>query len=216
MPINFGESLQSISSGSGNIFGLIIWIMIIGTLGLLLLGLAAWWWFFKKKWNIRVEFKMIRSDGNYVYGEWGKGYFNAKRGVVFIKRPGMRQPKIAIKIFDIKEYIQGDNLITVIQLSPDDYRPVLPVSWTEHLEEYEEIDDKTGKPTGKVELVKEAVLNIKTETGLNKAWKSAFEEAAKQAYSLKSFFTQFQTPIAIGIVLVCSFVGFAILWTKIG
>ncbi len=216
MPTNFGEAISSIGGGAGGILTVIIWIFVIGLLGLVILGFLIWWWFFKKKWNIKVEFKMIRSDGQYVYGEWGKGFFNAKRGVVFIKRPGIRQPKIPMKVFDVKKYLQGDNLLTVVQISPDDYRPVLPSSYTTHEVEYEEFDDETGKPTGETKVVKETLLNIKTETGLNKAWKSAFEEASKQAYSLKSFFTQFQTPIAIGIVIVCCFVGFAILWTKIG
>jgi len=163
----------------------------------------------KKRWNLKVEIKLPRSDGRLVNGEWGKGYFNSKRGVVYIKRPGGFSPKIPLKIFDPKRYLQGENLITVIQLSPIDYRPVLPESFLEHLVEFK--DEKTGEIT----TVKESVLNIKCDTGHSKAWQQAFDAASKQAYSLKSFMQQFQTPIAIAIVLVAVFVGFAAVWTQL-
>ena len=116
---------------------------------------------------------------------------------------------VPIRIFDIRKYLQGSSTLTVIQVGPEDYRPVLNDSWTEHVVTYQ--DDKTGD----IQEVKEAILNIKVDSGLNKAWKSAWESAARNAYSIRSFFTQFQTPIAIGIVVICCFVGFAILWTKI-
>jgi hypothetical protein len=63
--------------------------------------------------------------------------------------------------------------------------------------------------------VKESILNIKVDSGLNKAWKSSWDSTARQAYSIRSFLQQFQTPIAIGIVIICCFVGFAILYSKI-
>ena len=105
--------------------------------------------------------------------------------------------------------MQGSFIITVLQVGPEDFRPVLNDSWTEHIETYK--DPKTGE----IKEVKESILNIKVDSGLNKAWKSAWDAAAKNAYSIRSFFTQFQTPIAIGIVLISSFVGFAILYSKI-
>jgi hypothetical protein len=86
---------------------------------------------------------------------------------------------------------------------------VLNDSWTEHVETYK--DDKTNE----VIEVKESILNIKVDSGLNKAWKSSWDAAAKNAYSVKSFLQQFQVPISIGIVVVCCFVGFAILWSKV-
>jgi len=87
----------------------------------------------KKRWNLDVEIKLPRSDGKIINSEWGKGYFHSKRGVVFIKRPGFSSPKVALKIFDPKRFIQGDKTITVVQLSPVDYRPVLPESFLKNL-----------------------------------------------------------------------------------
>ncbi len=186
-------------------------MMLIGTVMVLMLVIVIFIGFIiwnKKRWNLNVEIKLPRSDGQIVNGEWGKGYFNTKRGVVFIKRPGFISPKIPLKIFDPKRYLQGDKLITVVQLSPSDYRPILPTSYLNYEVEYE--DDKTGE----VHTVKESVLNIKCDTGHSKAWEQAFDAASRQAYSLKSFLQQFQTPIAIAIVLVAVFVGFAALWTQ--
>ena len=115
-----------------------------------------------------------------------------------------------MKIFDLKEYMQGEDLITVEQIGPDDYRPVKPDSFSTYISEYE--DDKTGE----IKEIKESVMNIKIDTGLNKAWRSSWDNSAKNAYSLTSFFQQFQTPIAIGIVVISVFVGFAVIWSRLG
>ena len=127
-----------------------------------------------------------------------------------MKRKGITQRKVPIPVFDIKRYLQGTDLLTVVQLGPEDYRPVINDSWTERVVEYE--DDETGE----VKEVKESVLNIKMDDGLNKAWKSSWDASAKKAYSLSTFFTQFQTPIAIAIVIIAVFVGFAIIWARLG
>lgn len=204
-----GDILGGITSQTGTVlWGIGLIIVVGGTALLLIFGGFLWWWF-KKRWNLKVEFKLTRSDGRLTTAEWGKGYFNAKRGVCFVKRPGLRQRAIPIKIFDIRRYVQGDNVITVIQVGSEDFRPVLNESWQEHSVEY--VDDETGE----TKVVKETILNIKVDTGLNKAWKTAFESAAKKAYSLTTFFQQFQVPIAIAIVVISLFVGFAIIWTRL-
>lgn len=193
----------------GSSVGLMILIGTMMVVVLLIISMVGFFTWNRKRWNLQVEIKLPRSDGKIVNGEWGQGYFSSKRGVVFIKRPGFLSPKIPLKIFDPKRYLQGDRLITVVQLSPVDYRPVLPESFLTHEVEYE--DEKTGE----ISIVKEAVLNIKCDTGHSKAWQQAFDAASKQAYSLKSFMQQFQTPIAIAIVLVAVFVGFAAVWTQL-
>jgi len=205
------DDLGSIVGGvipQGSTIGLFILIGALALIAFLILAFIAFFIWNRKRWNLDVEIKLPRSDGTIINGEWGKGYFNSKRGVVYIKRSGVTSPKVPLKIFDPKRYLQGDRLITVLQLSPTDYRPVLPKSFLTHEVKY--TDDKTGE----VHTIKESVLNIKCDTGHSKAWQQSFEAASKQAYSLKSFIQQFQTPIAIAIVLVAVFVGFAALWTQ--
>ena len=189
----------------------IIWYVFLGLVILIMLAVIIGLFVFKKRWNLDVEFKLTRNDGRITNAEWGKGYYDSKKGVVFVRRPGMGRfsKGVAIKIFDIRRYLQGTSVITVIQVGPEDFRPVLNDSWTEHIELYK--DDTTGE----VVEVKESILNIKVDSGLNKAWKSSWDSAAKNAYSIRSFMSQFQTPIAVGIVIICCFVGFAILWSKV-
>lgn len=231
--MSIGDTFSS-AIPSGSVVGLIFLLIIVGSIVLVIFGGLALVIWQKKKWNLKVEIKLPRSDGRLVNGEWGKGYFHSKRGVVYIKRPGFMQPKIPLKIFDPKRYLQGADLITVVQLSPVDYRPVLPDSFLKHEVEFvcdkdyggghsfiEKLNFSRDKDEqietlkkGDVVMVKESVLNIKCDTGHSKAWEQAFDAASKQAYSLKSFMQQFQTPIAVAIVLVAVFVGIAALWTQ--
>lgn len=212
------EVFASVTSGSGNILGTFILSILIGGFAIVLALSGVAYWYFKKRWNLRVEIKLPRSDGKIIHGEWGKGFYNAKRGVVFIRRKGQGFKSIPMEVFDVRKYLQGTDLLTVIQVAPEDYRPVLNDSWTEY--KSKKRDKKTGEiilgTDGKPLYEKLSILNIKIDTGLNKAWKSSWEAAAKSAYSLQSFFTQFQTPIAIGIVILSTFVGFAIIWTRLG
>lgn len=189
----------------------VILYVALGAIILIMLSIIIGFLYFKKRWNLDVEFKLTRSDGRITNSEWGKGHYNAKKGVVYVRRNNMGRFSggVPIKIFDIRRYIQGESIITVLQVGPEDYRPVLNDSWTEHVATYK--DDVTGE----IKEVKEAILNIKVDSGLNKAWKSSWDAAAKNAYSIRNFLSQFQTPIAIGIVVICCFVGFAILWTKV-
>lgn len=192
----------------GSTLGLIVLLIVIGIISLVFFGGIGFFIYNKKKWNLKVEIKLPRSDGKIINSEWGKGFFHSKRGVVYIVRPGWFQQKIPLKIFDPKRYLQGSDTLTVIQLSPIDYRPVLPDSFLTHVVTYK--DDKTGKEV----KVKESILDIICDSGHDKAWQVAFDAAAKRAYSLQSFFQQFQTPISIAIVLVAVFVGIAALWTQ--
>lgn len=189
----------------------VMWYIILGIVILIMLAIIFVIFYFRKKWNLTVIFELTRNDAKLTNCEIGKGFYNSKKGVVFVRRPTMGKfsSGVAIKIFDIRRYLQSGDILHVLQVGPEDFRPVLVDSWTEHVATY--TDDKTGE----TKEVKESILNIKVDSGLNKAWKSAWDSAAKNAYSIRSFMSQFQTPIAIGIVLICSFVGFSILYSKI-
>ncbi len=226
---DFGTTLQSFTSGGRGVLFTSIMIAIVFAIAAIILAVVYFFVYQRRKWNLKVEIKLVRSDGKIINGEWGKGLYNQKRGVVLIKRPtaSMFSKPIPIKIFDPKLYMQGSDLITVIQIGPEDYRPVLNESWTEHLVEYEDTDkplkdgggnpllDEKGNQLYETISVKESILNIKTDVGTNKAWQNAWEESAKQAFTIQSFLTQFQAPIAVGIVVIACFVGFAVLWTKL-
>jgi len=221
-----GDVISSVGPGSQTVVYTTIWIF-IAIFAVLILGGLAWWGISRRKANLQVEMKLPRSDGQIINAEWGKGSYDAKRGVVLIKRPGKGMGWSPMKIFDVKRYLQGSNLLTVIQVGADDFRPVLNRSYTEHEVEYIDetkpltdangnaVVNSAGNPVYETTTVKEAVMNIKTEHGRNKAWRIAWEDAARNAFTIQSILRQYQTPIAIGIVVVCCFLGFAILWTKL-
>lgn len=158
----------------------------------------------KKKWFLNVEFKIPRADGKIVNSEWGKGTYNARKGVVFVKRDG--KPQAAIKPFDVKKYLQGGGkkgkeTLTVIQVGIEDYRPVLLDSFLEMT------DDETGQEA--------ALMNIKIDTTESKAWKESFEREAKSAYSIQTLFQQYAQYIGFGILFFMIFIGFAILYGRV-
>lgn len=204
---DFGQVLSGVGSSFGVGLQVVIFVLIFITIAVVIGGLIIYFLWNKKRWNLQIEIKLVRSNGEFVGGEWGKGMYDSKKGFVYIKRPGLRR-KYSMKVFDIRRYLQGTNLLTVLQLGPEDFRPVLMHSFTKYLTEKE-----TGD--GKTETVKEAVVNIKIDKGDTKAWRQAFESAAKKAYSLQSFFQQYQVPIAIAIVIIAIFVGFAIIWARL-
>lgn len=220
-----GDVLSSLTSGSGSALSTTIFIAIAIFIVSSVLLIIAWVIWKRRKWNLIVEIKLPRNDGRIINGEIGQASYDAKKGVVFVKRK--KGKAVPMKIFDIKRYLQGTNLLTVIQVGPEDFRPVLNDSWTKHEVEYVDetkplldnngnsLFDEEGKPMFETTVVKESILNIRTETGHEKAWKAAWEEAARQAYTIQSFLKQYQAPIAVGIVVLCCFIGFAILWTKI-
>ena len=91
---DFVKSITDTIGGQfGNAGSWLWWVVgafILVVFGLIVLGIAIWIWHDKKKWNLKVEIKLPRSDGKIINGEWGKGCFDAKRGVVFVKRKGVK------------------------------------------------------------------------------------------------------------------------------
>lgn len=197
--------LEFLGGFTKNIFGGIgvggfALIFIFGLAVLLGVGGFAWWAFTKKKnWNLKVEFKLTRSDGRYIGAEWGKGYYDSKRGVVFLKRKGKKA--VPMEPFDVKKYLQGTEILTVAQVGMEQYLPVLPDSYLE-ME-----DDTTGE--------KAAFMKLKVDLSKSKAWRSQFERDAKAAYTIMSLLSQYAQFIGIGIILFMQLVGFAILYSKI-
>ena len=175
--------------------------ILLGVGVLIFCGIFIWYIVHKKRnWNLKVEIKITRSDGKLLTAEWGKGEYNVKRGVVWIKRKG--KPAIAMKPFDTEKFLQGEkNILTVQQVSPGHYLPVLPQSFLE-ME-----DDETGE--------RASFAKVKADFSESKSWKNQFEREAKQAYTIMSLLKEYAPYIGIGIILFMNFAGFAILYSKV-
>lgn len=198
--------------GGGGLFDLIFMIFVAVLALIFIIGI---FFYFKsrKQWNIKVEFKLPRSvrygetdegavdidriDG-LIDAEWGKGSFNAKKGVCWLKRKGRK--KVKMRPFNISRYLQG-NILTVVQIGAEDYRPVMPESYMV----YE--DDKT-----KADM---ALLKLKVDTSESKAWKNSFERDAKSTYSIINLFREYAPILAIGIVILLWGIQMMILYNRI-
>lgn len=222
---SMGSVIGNVTSGGMTTMTILIWILVAVGIITAVIGTIFFFVWRKRRWNLKVEIKLIRSDGAIVNGEWGQGFYDSKKGVVMIKRPGGKP--IPMKIFDTRRYMQGSDLITVIQAGPEDFRPVLNKSWSKHSiyiddetrpvmdENGNLIVDQNNKQIYHKTEIKESVINMQTETGKNKAWKAAWEEAAKNAYTIRSFLREHAAAVSVSVVVISCFVGFAILWTKL-
>ena len=180
--------------------------LLIGFAVLLICGFALWWFLKKRKtWNIKVEFKIPRNikkvrtkEGTIkIIGtlnkEWGKGFYDAKKGSVFIKRKGKKA--VAMKPFDVKQYLSTGNILTVVQTGIEDYRPIRDESYIE----LKDIDGGEG-----------ALVQAVIDTSESKSWKNTFEREAKMTYSIKNWIAEHGALVAMGLVLLMNLVGFSI------
>jgi len=194
--------LGDVFSSGGGALGLFknTSLIIAGLFVLGICGYAVYHFTYKKKnWNIDVEIKIPRSDGKLVTAEWGKGNYNEVKGACFIKRKGKQA--VAMKPFDPKKYLQGEKILTVLQLSPGHYVPILPESFLK----------VTDSETKEVCIV----AHLNADLSKSKAWARTFERDSKNAFSIINLLKEYAPFIGIGIILFMNFAGFAILYSKV-
>jgi len=226
---SFGKLFGAMGGGGSDLLMIVVYIL-LGTIGMCLAGLFAWWMIAKrKKWNLDVEFRLPRDinqtedkDGNIrvngtIIKEWGKGYYNAKKGVVFVKRKG--KPAVAMKPFNIKEFLSGKrNILTVIQVGIEDYRPILEQSYLEVMDN-EPIKDEKGEvkldESGEPMYQTGALIHAKIDTSESRSWKNSFERESKATYTIMGFLSQHGQLFGFGFILISIFVGFAIMYGRI-
>ena len=193
------DLISNIGSGFGTSMVWIMWIVIGLIIFSTIAGALFWYWWKKKYWNLVVIAKIPRSDGKIVMTEICKGAYLSRKGVVWIKRKGVK--KVPIKQFDAKRFLHGSKILTVVQITPTHYVPVIDKSYS-ILE-----NDKTGQEV--------ALLNIKGNFEEDKSWRVTFERSTKGAYSIMGILQQYQVPLSIGFVALMIFIGFAIIWARL-
>jgi len=208
-----GDLLGGIGLGnfSGNGFVGSIVLIILATVALAVCGFVVWWLIKRKKgWNLKVEFKFprnIREIENEegvltVHGtlnkEWGKGFYDDKKGVVMLKRKGKKA--VPMKPFDVKRHLSSGNILTIIQVGVEDYRPVLD-------ESYIEVVDENGEEA--------ALIKAKIDTTEGKSWKNSYERERKNTYTIVNWLRENAQMISLGIVVMMILVGFGVLWTRL-
>lgn len=190
---SIGESLSGV--GGSLMSGIIIFVIGVAVLAVVI-G-VGFWAMKRKKWNLRVEIKMPRSGGRLVLSEPAKGHFDIEAGIVDIKRKKLRA--VGMKPFDVRQYLQGNNFLEVIQIGPKDYLPVLPKS-------YSTLKNKKGEEF--------AVTEIEADFGEAGTWASYAERAAKNRFSIIGFLDKHWRAVEISIILFVVFLGISILWMR--
>lgn len=195
----------SLTSQLGSYLGIagtwIIWGIII-LVALAITGGSVYWAKKRKKWNLRVEIKMPRSDGKLINSEKAKGFFDTKNGFVSLKRKGLNP--IDMKPFNVSKYLQGVKYLEVLQVGPDDFIPILPKSYA--------IIKKSNAVPG--EQTDYALLDIYGDMGERKQWASNAVESALNRFTLKSFMKRHEFAISIIIIMFGLFIGFAIVLSQ--
>jgi len=206
-----GRLIPGMGGGGGGMMDMIMAIS-IGSMALLFIAGLVYYFFWKRiTWNISVEFRFPRNikKGVDEYGnevvtgtikkEWGRGFYNPKTGIVYIKRK--KKKPVTMKPFNVKEFLSDNNILTVLQVGIEDYRPVLEDSYLEV------VDYDTGEEA--------ALLKTKIDTSEDKSWRNSFERERKSIYSIGGLLKENMGFIVLGWVTICMFVGFSILYSKV-
>jgi len=205
---SLGQMFGNIGIGGsgGGLLTTMLTIVIGAFLLIICVGGLIWYFKKRKNYNLKVEVKIPRNikrlrnkEGVYrIVGtlnkEWAKGFYNAKQGVVYIRRKGKKP--VPMKPFDIKQFLSTGNILTVLQIGIEDYRPVLDDSYIEV------VDSETGEEA--------ALIKAKIDTSESKSWKNSFEREARMTYSIKNWISEHGGLVAMGLVLLMNLVGFAI------
>lgn len=192
--MTFVENLQNMFLSNSLIA---IFLIAGGVIFILCLSLLAWWIFYKRKWNLLVEFKMIRSDGRVIIPEWGKGFYDKNQGVIWLKRKFKTAEPVKAK--DIRNYLQGASTVTAIG-NPGNWKLVIPESF------FEVEDEETGE--------KAAVMEIKTDTREDKPWAVQHERSAKATFTIHNFLQEYGHYLGWGfillVIIIGQFIGFSL------
>lgn len=193
MAQDFGETMSTAVIKGIPIFaiGLIV-IVVVG----LLIGLAIWQ-YKRKKWNMKIRVKLPRSDGKIILDDDAKGYWDADNGWIVIKRKGYKP--VQTKPIDPKKWLKGKDVVTVIQVGPEDY-----IIATE--DSYKIVKDENGNDI--------AIMDVVADVGKRKTWRNYTERMGKRTFTIKRFWDEHQGQIILAIVVFVIFLGFAILWMR--
>lgn len=213
--MGIGDFLSPLGLGNGGagLMGLMN-IILIALGAIVIISCIIWYFYNLKRWNIKkVYFKLPREveflkegetlDINNIRGvirrEVGKGMYDTRRGVVFVKR--RRKLKVPLKPFQLSEYLDADGNLEVLQVGANEFIPIMPKSYLFYQ------DEDTGEMS--------CFVNHKTDLSASKAWRTSFEREAKSAFSIMGMLREYAPIIAIGLVIFLWGIQMLLLYTRI-
>ena len=193
------------------VVGILVWGVakwfILGALGLIVVGIILWAFIaysHRKKYFLKVIVKLPRAGGT-IFSEIAKGHYDVAAGIVDIKRKKVKP--VTMKPFDVRRFLQGENVLEVLMLSPTDFIPIDPQS-------YKTVTEKFKDNKGNEQTQKYSVFEIVTDNLKRKTWKNYTERIAKSRFTLAGFLDQHWRAIELGILIFIILIGFAALWMR--
>lgn len=180
--LNFNSSFETLKSWG-------IWGVVIGAGILFFMLLAAgigFWQYNKKKWYLEVPLKMPRDGGRIINHETAKGYWNARKATLWVKRKGLFGSKFFVKLDDARNYLQGEDVIELIG-SGVNWKPILPESYLNV------INPETGQEA--------AIMTYSMDFTKDKAWALRSEREYINTFSLSNAFEKLKDYIGWGLVI---------------
>lgn len=153
--------------------------VIIGTA----IGFLVWQ---KRKWYLTVILKMPREGGRTINTEIAKGYWNARRATLWIKRKGLFGQKFFVELDDIRKYLQGNETVE-LEGSGVSWKPILFESYLNV------IDDETGQEA--------SIMKYSMNFTKDKAWAIRAEREYTETFSLSDVFNKLKDYIGWGLVI---------------
>ena len=197
MAVDIQSTLTSVGLGTVKTVGIVAIVLVV-LVGAIILSV---WFYKKKKWNLRLEIKLARSDGRLILSNKAKGYWDAVNGWIVVKRKGYK--KVMTHPIDPKKWLKGSDFATLIQVGPEDF---IIADENSYSIVYDENDTVQAKPI--------ALMSIVADVGKRKTWKNYTERMGKNAFTLKGWMDKHQLAITLAIVIFVIFLGFAILWMR--
>lgn len=163
----------------------IVGVSIFGLFCIIAVAVGIWRWR-KSKWYLNVYLKMPRDGGRTILAELAKGYWDARKATLWVKRGGVFGAKFFVKLDDIREYLQGEGTIELLG-SGVNWKPILPQSYLEV------VDSKTGQ--------KAAIMTYAMDFTQDKAWAIKAEREYVETFSLSDVFNKLKDYIGWGLVI---------------
>ena len=195
---SLGGQGSGVASAISTFQTIIMWA-IIGLVACTVIGIVAWKRYDNKKYNIKLQIIVPRSDGRVVNWYEGVGAFSKSRRVggatsFLIKRKGFSRCEIPPPRSDF--IIAPNNTLLLAQKGIDDYEPIMP------------------RDLSKVRT-KEGVFPILSLKAINQdatAWGFDIEETAKQRFTFSSLWEKYQMMITMMTFVFILFLVLYINW----
>ena len=167
--------------GVWGVVGFVAFILFIIIAG----GIGFWQWK-RRKWYLTVPLKMPRDGGRTINMEVAKGYWDARKATLWVKRSGLFGAKFFVKLDDVRKYLQGENTVELLG-SGVNWKPILPQSYLTV------IDERTNQEA--------EVMSYSMDFTEDRAWAIKAEREFVDTFSLSDVFNKLKDYIGWGLVI---------------